>query len=505
MPPVQRVRLTIEKKRELIEDSLKPGFKRKEAQSKYGISLQAISLILKNKESILNTIDSSSKGILKRKSMRKAKQEAVEGQLNDWFEKSLKRGLPISGEMIKSKADQLSEKSDVKLKHTNGWLHNFKRRNDIKFKQFHGEQSSADFESAKAYINGPLKEIQLKFPKQNRWNCDETGLFFRCLPDRSLVPAKSTISGGKLPKERVTVLICCSEAGEKRKLLVIGKSKQPRGFPRNKESLPVDYDNSGKAWMVSSIWKSYLNKWDRELRLKGEKIVLFVDNCPSHPKVELTNITLEFLPPKTTSLIQPCDGGIIKVFKGHYRSLLVKRLSALLETDPISRADVLVKKIQLIDAIYLMNQSWSKVTDTTIQNCFRKCFSYELQTETESENVMNEVEIPDGYDADLFYDQADTEAEYDFELTLSDDEDETDHENNVETEKVDPILILKKLNDIRTSLQSQDGAKSEWFDTFMSIESHVLKQIETQAKVQPKITSFFSHGNASESQDSNNN
>ena len=88
---------------------------------------------------------------------------------------------------------------------------------------------------------------------------------------------------------------------------------------------------------------------------------------------------------------------------------------------------------------------------------------------------------------------------------MSDDEDETDHENNVETEKVDPILILKKLNDIRTSLQSQDGAKSEWFDTFMSIESHVLKQIETQAKVQPKITSFFSHGNASESQDSNNN
>ena len=82
MPPVQRVRLTIEKKRELIEDSLKPGFKRKEAQSKYGISLQAISSILKNKESILNTIDSSSKGILKRKSMRKGKKEVVEGRVN---------------------------------------------------------------------------------------------------------------------------------------------------------------------------------------------------------------------------------------------------------------------------------------------------------------------------------------------------------------------------------------------------------------------------------------
>ncbi|CAG8780715.1 13424_t:CDS:2, partial [Racocetra fulgida] len=39
----------------------------------------------------------------------------------------------------------------------------------------------------------------------------------------------------------------------------------------------------------------------------------------------LQNIKLEFLPPHTTSVIQPCDAGIIKNFKANYRKLLVKK------------------------------------------------------------------------------------------------------------------------------------------------------------------------------------
>jgi hypothetical protein len=44
---------------------------------------------------------------------------------------------------------------------------------------------------------------------------------------------------------------------EKLKLLVIGKSKQPRCFKKkNGASLPVTYEYNQKAWMLSTINKS---------------------------------------------------------------------------------------------------------------------------------------------------------------------------------------------------------------------------------------------------------
>ena len=46
-----------------------------------------------------------------------------------------------------------------------------------------------------------------------------------------------------------------------------------------------------------------------------------VDNCPAHPSnIEgLQNVELFFLLPNMTSKIQPCDAGIIRSFKMHYR------------------------------------------------------------------------------------------------------------------------------------------------------------------------------------------
>ncbi|CAF4531854.1 unnamed protein product, partial [Rotaria magnacalcarata] len=54
------------------------------------------------------------------------------------------------------------------------------------------------------------------------YNADETGLFFKALPDRSLVMAKEKCKGGKKSKERFTVLLCTNMTGtDKLKPLVI--------------------------------------------------------------------------------------------------------------------------------------------------------------------------------------------------------------------------------------------------------------------------------------------
>ncbi|KAI0242354.1 hypothetical protein LSAT2_013946 [Lamellibrachia satsuma] len=52
-----------------------------------------------------------------------------------------------------------------------------------------------------------------------------------------------------------------------------------------------------------------LKKTDVTGKMKGQKrnILMFVDNCGAHPDVKLSNIKLVFLPPNTTSRLQPCD------------------------------------------------------------------------------------------------------------------------------------------------------------------------------------------------------
>lgn len=82
------------------------------------------------------------------------------------------------------------------------------------------------------------------------FNADETGLFWKMLPNKTLVHAgEATAPGRKISKERVTVLLCANSSGTKRiKPLLIGKAKKPRSF-RNK-TVHLNYLHSKNAWIV---------------------------------------------------------------------------------------------------------------------------------------------------------------------------------------------------------------------------------------------------------------
>ncbi|CAJ0846342.1 8639_t:CDS:1, partial [Entrophospora sp. SA101] len=118
-------------------------------------------------------------------------------------------------------------------------------------------------------------------------------------------------------KERITILFCCNASGKnKNKPLVIGKSQKPRCFNHiNIETLPVKYSNSTNAWMTMELWNDWLKWFDSQLKKKS---ILLIDNCPAHTDgshLGLKNLHVIYLPPNTTSHIQPCDAGIIHNFK----------------------------------------------------------------------------------------------------------------------------------------------------------------------------------------------
>lgn len=57
-------------------------------------------------------------------------------------------------------------------------------------------------------------------------NADETGLFWKGVPDRTLRQRTDTMKGYKVPKERVTFLFCTNSSGShKITPLCIGKSR----------------------------------------------------------------------------------------------------------------------------------------------------------------------------------------------------------------------------------------------------------------------------------------
>lgn len=68
------------------------------------------------------------------------------------------------------------------------------------------------------------------FVEEDIFNMDESGFFYRSLPSKSFVTNSDTCNGGKMSKERLTVLFCCSMKGEKTRPLIIGKSASPRCF-----------------------------------------------------------------------------------------------------------------------------------------------------------------------------------------------------------------------------------------------------------------------------------
>ena len=101
--------------------------------------------------------------------------------------------------------------------------------------------------------------------------------------------------------------------------------------------------------------------------MEGRKIALLIDNCPAHPSTsDLTNVQLVFLPPNTTSVLQPMDQGVIRSLKAHYRGRVVRWLCRALDKTTT------LPKIYIVQAMKILVSSWEAVSAQTIVNCFRK-------------------------------------------------------------------------------------------------------------------------------------
>ncbi len=118
-------------------------------------------------------------------------------------------------------------KSQTKVHHILGLSHVSRSFFERVFHQMQGTAvHHAVVQDWKSNVQSVLNGYDLK----DVFNCDETGLFWRGIPNRTMALKSDQCKGGKLAKKRLTVMLTVSALGEKLKPLVIGKAKMPRAF-----------------------------------------------------------------------------------------------------------------------------------------------------------------------------------------------------------------------------------------------------------------------------------
>ena len=124
--------------------------------------------------------------------------------------------------------------------------------------------------------------------------------------------------------------------------------------------------------MTSDIFKTWIKRIDSSMTAQGRKILLLVDNCPAHPNVDgLRSVELVFLPPNCTSVLQPMDQGIIRLFKLHYRKQCLKMI-----IDHIDKTGARPQEqLNVLQAIEFVKKAWNTVSKDAINNCFLHGFN----------------------------------------------------------------------------------------------------------------------------------
>jgi hypothetical protein len=406
--------LTLAQKREVIR-RLDAGEKPGALALAFSVSRQQISDVKRSRGRLARTVDTIEEDFVcqKRKSLKTAKNDRLDQALYTWFVQERALGTPVSGRMIQAKALQYNqsmgtENTAENFKASDGWLQKFKMRHGIRQLSIQGESMSADHSAIPSF----LLELQ-KLVTENDlvldqiYNADETGLFWKLLPNKTLTPAfEKTASGQKKFKDRITVLTCVNACGtHKLKLLLIGKSVHPRCFKHiNLSALPLIYC-SQKAWMTSAQFEEWFHQHfvpsvkqhltDKKL---PHKALLLVDNCTAHPHGLVSRegtIKCHFLPPNVTSLIQPLDQGFLEGVKKRYRKYMMLQL---LQEQDIHREKgsvlplhMLLKAITLKDTVYMVERAWRETTEETIK-IFRKALHLqESNPEDEDDETTSEM------------------------------------------------------------------------------------------------------------------
>ena len=349
-----------------------------------GMSHSTIATILKNKNKVTEAVKGSAS--LKATRLTKIREGPIsymEKLLMTWIEDQVQKRMPLSTMTITTKAKSLfamlKEKAgpdyNVEFTASSGWFQRFKNRYSLHNVTVSSESVGADVKAAEEFLE-TLDEliVEENYLPEQIFNMDETSLFWKWMPERTFFHKEAkSVPGFKAFKDRITVLLGGNVAGYKLKPFVIWHSENPKAFKHiSKHTLPVYYRSNKKSWMTQLLFQdALLNCYAGEMEkycLENNvpfKILLILDSAPGHPSFigDLhPNIKLVFLPPHTTSLVQPMDQGVKESFKAYYLRRTFAQAIAATEEDNEKTLMKFWKDYNIYDCIKNLAWAWGDVT-----------------------------------------------------------------------------------------------------------------------------------------------
>lgn len=186
---------------------------------KYGLAKSTISTILKSKENLLKNAEMTNYGSKNRKSIKDGEFPRMETKLFLWFQKQRRRHIQVTGSILQHKAKEFHKRYySGNFNASHGWLTRFKKRYGVRLLKLSGEKlsSRADYvDPFKSQLRQIIREQNLN--NHAVFNADETGLFWKMLPEKTYVHSgEKSAPGRKLSKERITLLLCCMQVAQKK-------------------------------------------------------------------------------------------------------------------------------------------------------------------------------------------------------------------------------------------------------------------------------------------------
>ena len=385
----KRKRLSYEAKLKIIAQ-LDAGISVTQLAADYNCGERTIYRIKEAKNELQNILSSHHKSFLQKKKFADGKFPELESALFQWFVQKRRDNVPLSDVILQHKAQELFKtvypSSDVEFLSSRGFVRRFRIRHGIRILKITGEKVLSDYQAIEPFIKKLSSVIsEMGITPDQIYNADESGLYYKLLPTRTLVTEQEKVAPGrKVEKKRLTFMPCCNMTGtHKLPLHVIGTAKRPRCFTSAEmTNLPVDYENSHKGWATKATFERWFqNTFIPEVRRfcieknLRPSALLVLDNAPSHFEGDVLQsddglIRVIYLPPNCTAVIQPMDQHVIYNIKRKYLS---KFLAEILKDDEsVFDLDKRLKNITIKDAVYWLASSWDDITHTLIKGSWKK-------------------------------------------------------------------------------------------------------------------------------------
>ena len=254
-------------------------------------------------------------------------------------------------------------------------VRNFLKRAKLSMRKPHLRRRSAPDDEAVSNFLGRVDLVTMQFPPCLILNVDETcwRLVNGTLKTLARTGAEEVnVISKATEKTDITVIACCSLAGDCLPLWVLAKGKtnkceeKYRTAPQLQRAIgrQLFVDHSKTGWSTADVMKRYLT-WLKE-HMKGKMIHVIWDLHASHRDAEVqewaqqAEIGLTFIPAGQTDIWQPLDR---RVF-GSLKQRAVRKLHEQMVDRELADYDIR-------DAIKILLDSWSEITEEEIESAWQ--------------------------------------------------------------------------------------------------------------------------------------